>query len=77
MAGTSPLRLKLQEDIILPSNFFVLQDQLNVTTGILPWSAFGKFFDFFEHSNYMPRPDNKHYVPFLLKEHWNNLQIFQ
>jgi NTE family protein len=40
---------------------------LNVTTGILPWSAFGKFFDFFEHSNYMPRPDNKHYAPFSLK----------
>jgi len=40
---------------------------LNVTTGILPWSAFGKFFDFFERSNYLPRPDNKHYVLFSLK----------
>jgi NTE family protein len=40
---------------------------LNVTTGILPWSAFGKFFDFFEQSNYMPRPDNKHYASFSLK----------
>ena len=67
MAGTSQLGLKLQEDIILPSNFFVPTGPLNVTTGILPWSAFGKFFDFFEHSNYMPRPDNKHYAPFSLK----------
>ena len=41
---------------------------LNVTTGILPWSTFGKFFDFFEQSNYMPRPDNKHYVLFSLKK---------
>ncbi len=40
---------------------------LNVTTGIWPWSAFGKFFDFFEQSNYIPRPDNKHYVSFSLK----------
>ena len=41
---------------------------LNVATGIVPWSVFGKFFDFFEQSNYMPRPDNKHFVLFSLKK---------
>jgi NTE family protein len=43
----------------------------NVTTGIWPQNfprAFGKFFDFFEPSNYLPRPDNKHYVLFSLKK---------
>ncbi len=40
----------------------------NVATGIVPWSLFGKFFDFFEKSNYMPRPDNKHIFPFSLKK---------
>ena len=67
MAGTSPLRLKLQEDIILLSNFFIHSDHSNVTTGIVPWSLFGKFFDFSEQSNYMPRSDNKHFFLFSLK----------
>ena len=43
----------------------------NVTTGIWPPNiprAFGKFFDFLEPSNYLPRPDNKHYVLFSLKK---------
>jgi NTE family protein len=41
----------------------------NVTTGVLDFPrSFGKFFDFFEPSNYLPRPDNKHYVLFSLKK---------
>jgi len=41
----------------------------HVTTGIwLFLRAFGKFFDFFEQSNYLPRPDNKHFVWFSLKK---------
>lgn len=41
---------------------------LNVASGIpLGWSAFAKFFDFSEQSNWMPRPDNKHFVLFSLK----------
>lgn len=40
---------------------------LNVASGILPWSAFGKFFDFTDASNWIPRPDNKHYVLYSLK----------
>ena len=39
----------------------------NVATGILPWSAFNKFFDFWQPSNLVPRPDNKHFVFFSLK----------
>lgn len=41
----------------------------NVASGfLLPWwSVFGKFFDISEQSNWMPRPDNKHYVLFSLK----------
>jgi NTE family protein len=46
----------------------------NVTTGMLNFPrAFGKFFDFFEPSNYLPRPDNKHYVFFSLKK---TLELF-
>jgi NTE family protein len=38
-----------------------------------PWSAFGKFFDFsdqwnFWPRNFLPRPDNKHFLVFSLKE---------
>jgi NTE family protein len=42
----------------------------HVATGIqLPWwSAFGKFFHFTEQSNWMPRPDNKHFLLFSLKQ---------
>ena len=40
---------------------------LHVASGIRPWSLGGKFFDFSEPSNWMPRPDNKHYVLFSLK----------
>jgi NTE family protein len=40
---------------------------LNVASGILPWSAFGKFFDFSDTLNLIPRPDNKHYVLYSLK----------
>ena len=40
---------------------------LHVASGISPWSLGGKFFDFSELSNWMPRPDNKHYVLFSLK----------
>lgn len=38
-----------------------------VASGIWPWSAFGKFSDFFEQSNYNPRPTNRHYVYYSLK----------
>lgn len=40
---------------------------LHVASGIWPWSLGGKFSDFSELSNWMPRPDNKHYVLFSLK----------
>ena len=40
---------------------------LHVASGIPPWSRGGKFFDFSESSNWMPRPDNKHYVLYSLK----------
>jgi len=42
---------------------------LNVASGVpLPWwSTGGKFLDFIEPSNSMPRPDNKHFVLFSLK----------
>jgi hypothetical protein len=40
---------------------------VHVASGIYPWFAFGKFFDFLEQPNYMPRPDNKHYVSHSLK----------
>ena len=39
----------------------------HVASGIYPWFAFGKFLDFLEQQNYMPRPDNKHYVSHSLK----------
>ncbi len=39
----------------------------NVASGIVPWSAFGKFFDFAEKSNGLPRADNKHIFPSSLK----------
>ncbi len=40
----------------------------NVATGIPLWSAFGKFFDYpWQLSNWVPRPDNKHFVLFSLK----------
>jgi predicted acylesterase/phospholipase RssA len=48
----------------------------HVASGILPlpWSAFGKFFDFSDQSNfalprnYLPRPDNKHFFGYSLKK---------
>lgn len=38
--------------------------ELNTASGILPSLTFGKFFDVLEQPNYMPRPDNKHFVLF-------------
>jgi NTE family protein len=40
----------------------------NVASGLPPWSMFGKFFDLSDHSNLMPRPDNKHLPGFSLKK---------
>jgi len=41
---------------------------INVASGIfLGWPAFAKFFDFSEQSNWIPRPDNKHFVLYSLK----------
>jgi hypothetical protein len=55
----------------------------HVATGIYPnpWSAFGKFFDFSDRSNFtfprnsLPRPDNKHSLVFSLKETLKNFPI--
>ena len=47
---------------------FKTQGTPHVASGILPWSKFGKFFDFSDISNIMPRPDNKHLSGFSLKE---------
>ena len=40
----------------------------HVASGIIPWSIYGKFFDFADNSNFLPRPDNKHLSWFSLKE---------
>src|SRR5215467_644583 len=40
----------------------------HVASGIIPWSIYGKFFDFADNSNILPRPDNKHLTGFSLKE---------
>jgi len=40
----------------------------NVATGILPWLSFGKYFDFTNTSNFIPRPDNKHFPAHSLKK---------
>ncbi len=40
----------------------------NVATGLLPWSVFGKFFDLTDKSNFVPRPDNKHFLTNSLKK---------
>jgi predicted acylesterase/phospholipase RssA len=40
---------------------------VHVASGIYPWFAFGKFFDFLEQPNYLPRPDNKHFIFHSLK----------
>ena len=40
----------------------------NVATGLIPWSIFGKFFDWTEQSNHLPRPDNKHVLYNSLKK---------
>jgi NTE family protein len=40
---------------------------VNVASGTYPWLTFGKFFDILEQPNYMPRPDNKHYIYYSLK----------
>ena len=50
------------------SKEFVTKGTPHVASGIIPWSIFGKFFDFSEQSNYLPRPDNKHIQGFSLKE---------
>ena len=39
-----------------------------VASGIPPWSMFGKFFDFSDKLNPMPRADNKHFVSYSLKK---------
>ena len=62
-----PARAEAARRYYSAKQFLRTTGPLNVTTGIWPWSAFGKFFDYFEQSNYMPRPDNKHYVSFSLK----------
>jgi NTE family protein len=49
---------------------------LNVATGIIPWSIFGKFLDFTDRSNSRPRVDNKHFVLFSLKETLGRLADF-
>lgn len=45
----------------------------NVASGIIPWSIFGKFFDLSDQSNSAPRPDNKHFSYYSLK---NTLRRF-
>lgn len=40
----------------------------NVASGITPWSVFGKFLDFSDQSNSLPRPDNKHLPGYSLKK---------
>jgi NTE family protein len=45
----------------------------NVASGIIPWSIFGKFFDPSDQSNPAPRPDNKHFSYYSLK---NTLRRF-
>jgi NTE family protein len=40
---------------------------LKVASGIAPWSIFGKFFDFSDQLNSMPRADNKHFALYSLK----------
>jgi predicted acylesterase/phospholipase RssA len=40
---------------------------LKVASGIPPWSIFGKFFDFSNQLNSMPRADNKHFALYSLK----------
>src|SRR5690242_5130284 len=47
---------------------FKTQGTPNVASGIPPWSMFGKFFDFSDQANFMPRPDNKHIPGFSLKD---------
>ena len=41
---------------------------LNVASGIPPWLGYGKFFDFSDTSNLLPRPDNKHIIGYSLKD---------
>jgi hypothetical protein len=51
---------------------------VNVASGIYPWLAFGKFFDYWQPSNMFPaRPDNKHFVYYSLKRTLEQLHIFQ
>jgi NTE family protein len=49
---------------------------LNVATGIIPWSIFGRFYDFNDRANSRPRVDNKHFVLFSLKETLKRLGYF-
>lgn len=48
----------------------------NVAAGIAPWSMFGRFFDFTDQSNWMPRIDNKHFFAYSLKETLKGLSHF-
>jgi NTE family protein len=48
----------------------------NVAAGIPPWSMFGRFFDFADESNWMPRIDNKHFLSYSLKETLEGLSHF-
>jgi NTE family protein len=41
---------------------------INVATGIYNPFVFGKFFDYWDLSNWTPRPDNKHFYLFSLKK---------
>ncbi|HKG88231.1 MAG TPA: patatin-like phospholipase family protein [Nitrososphaeraceae archaeon] len=48
----------------------------DAATGIIPWSIFGRFFDFTDISNSVPRVDNKHFVLYSLKETLGRLADF-
>ena len=49
---------------------------LNVASGITPWSIFGKFFNLSDQSNYSPRPDNKHFAYYSLKNTLSQFATF-
>ena len=51
----------------------------HVASGITPWFAFGKFFDFTDDLNFLPksfRPDNKHITGYSLKKTLENFADF-
>jgi len=47
---------------------FVTKGSPHVASGIVPWSMFGKFYDFSNQSNHLPRADNKHIDGYSLKD---------